>query len=331
MSQTKKSGLGRGLNSLLGGFDEQSSEKASLSVEKPVENVKQNFHASKVEASHVVAAAPTTKDNIPDSARVWKIAVDKLSANKYQPRQEFREEKLKELADSIKEQGILQPIVARKMNDGKFEIVSGERRWRAAQMAGLHDVPVILRNIDDKKSLELAIIENIQRDDLNPIEEAEAYQKLAEMYSLTHQQIGQRVGKDRVTISNMMRLLSLTKECRQMLLENKITLGHAKVLLSVEEGAQQNKLARKIENEKWSVRELEKQVKGLQKVKSGANKAISLDLSQKLAQGLAEDMQKMIGTKVAIDYANGKGKISISFYSDDQLTQITENIKTAWK
>ena len=359
-NNTKKSGLGRGLNSLLGGYSDgpnattqptkQEVKTSAVNIENKKENEKQKavFHAegTKDVARAVVqvnsASSNTTnpqgptpqaqspQSQIPEAARIWKVSIDKLVANQNQPRQVFQEHKLKELSDSIKEQGILQPIVARKLDSGKFEIVSGERRWRASQMAGLHDVPVILRAIDDKKSLELAIIENVQRDDLNAIEEAEAYQKLSKEFFMTQEEIAKRVGKDRATVANLLRLLQLDAEVRQMIMKSEITQGHAKVLLSVQDAKEQRSLAKKALSKKWSVRQLEKEIKGLGE-ESTNKSSLGLDLSQKLAIGLAEDLQKQIGTKVQIDYSQGKGKISLHFYSDDQLTQITDKIKEAWQ
>ncbi len=358
-NNTKKSGLGRGLNSLLGGYSEQAVSSPQVAKQAPVtanvsaENKKTIekqtavFHAEGVKEPTKVTASIKTESSatanpqapisttqlpqnqVPDAARIWKVSIDKLVANQNQPRQVFNEDKLRELSDSIKEQGILQPIVARKLESGKFEIVSGERRWRASQMAGLHDVPVILRVIDDKKSLELAIIENVQRDDLNAIEEAEAYQKLSKEFFMTQEEIAKRVGKERATVANLLRLLQLDEEVRKLILKSEISQGHAKVLLSVQDGKEQRNLAKKVVAKKWSVRQLEKEIKGLGEDKKSKN-SLGLDLSQKLAIGLAEDLQKQIGTKVQIDYSQGKGKISLHFYSDDQLTQITDKIKEAW-
>ena len=149
------------------------------------------------------------KSVIPDEKRVWSVAVEKVVPNKEQPRKKFDKEPLKELADSIREKGVIQPIIARKLKDGKFEIIAGERRWRASQMAGLHEVPVVLRKYNNKDNLEVSIIENVQRKDLNPVEEAEAYQFLIDTYSMTQREVAEKVGKDRATIANSLRLLSL--------------------------------------------------------------------------------------------------------------------------
>jgi ParB family chromosome partitioning protein len=364
---SKKSGLGRGLNSLLGGYSESAKEAGpetkqdivlpKASIENSLENTKQTavFHAESSKstvkpipqpaqtlAPQVASPSPALSPaagaqavvtvpvaQVPDAARIWKVAIDKLVANQNQPRQVFREEKLKELSESIKEQGILQPIVARKLDNGKFEIVSGERRWRASQMAGLHDVPVILRTIDDKKSLELAIIENVQRDDLNAIEEADAYQKLSKEFFMTQEEIAKRVGKERATVANLLRLLQLDSDVRQMIMKNELSQGHAKVLLSVQDAKEQKALAKKAVTKKWSVRQLEKEIKGLGEETKDKD-SLDMDLTHQLVRSVAEDLQKQIGTKVQIDYSEGKGKISLYYYSDDQLTQITDKIKEAW-
>ena len=271
----------------------------------------------------------TQAQQIPDDARIWQIQVDKLVSGEFQPRTEFDKQKINELAASIKEHGILQPIVARKLSANKYEIVAGERRWRAAQVAGLHQVPVILKEMANQKALELALIENIQREDLNPIEEAEAYQKLSEEFNLTQQQVADKVGKERATIANSLRLLLLPKSLREMLQKSEISTGHAKVLLAVSDAKTQLEFAQKIRQDKVSVRQLEKMVASLNIVKKTETKTGSVDKSvtDRLIAGLGEELQKILGTKVSIDYSNAKGKIAIHFYSDEELTQIVDRLK----
>jgi ParB family chromosome partitioning protein len=261
-------------------------------------------------------------------ARIWQVSIDKLSPGQFQPRAHFEKAKLEELAQSIKEHGILQPIVARKVASGKFEIIAGERRWRAAQIAGLHEVPVILKALEDQATLEMSIIENIQREDLNAIEEAEAYSRLAQEFSLTQQQIAEKVGKERATVANALRLLQLPQQIREMIVKNEISQGHAKVLLSLPDATQQLALARKVVQLKMSVRQLEKAAAQKPEA-SGAEsqKAMDGNVTQRLISGLAEEVQKILGTKVTIDYLNSKGKISIHFYSDDELTEIVNKLK----
>lgn len=270
---------------------------------------------------------------IPEGSRIWRIGVDKIQPNQYQPRQFFDKEKVEELSLSIKEQGILQPIVVRKTENQKFEIISGERRWRAAQMAGLHDVPVIIKDVSDQNSLELALIENIQRANLNPMEEAEAYQRLADEFALTQEQIAVKVGKKRASVANTLRLLSLTTEVRAMVKEALLSQGHAKALLSVGDPIKQRELAKKVVNEKLSVRATENLAIQVQKTGVAVvvkSKNVAEEISGKLVQGLAQELQRAMGTKVKIDYSGGKGKMQIQFYSDEQLNQIAEKLKEAW-
>lgn len=316
-SSNKKKGLGRGLGSLLGG---QAPTEASAPKTQSV------VVAAPTATSHVSAPAPVPVD--PES-KIWKVGIDKLASGQYQPRQHFEKEPLQELAQSIKENGILQPIVARRTASGKLEIVAGERRWRAAQLAGLHEVPVILRNFNDKEALELAIVENIQREDLNPIEEADGYARLISEFKLSQQQVAEKVGKDRATVANAVRLLSLPSEIKDMISINELSVGHAKVLLSLPDPKKQIEFAKKVINEKIAVRKLEKMVQALVKGAAEDNEpeALGSNVTQRLISGLSDELQKMLGTKVNIDYSNSKGKISIHFYSDDELTNLVDRLK----
>lgn len=315
----KKTGLGRGLGSLLGGSnDSMSAPSTPASKAFPTMNA----------ASTATNIQQSVNTQIPAEARIWQIPVDKLSSGEFQPRTEFDKDKINELAASIKVHGILQPIVARKIGTNSYEIVAGERRWRAAQVAGLHQVPVLIKEMADQKALELALIENIQREDLNPIEEAEAYQKLSEEFSLTQQQVAEKVGKERATVANSLRLLLLPTAIREMVKKSEISQGHAKVLLSVTEPAKQLELANQIRADKISVRQLEKMTAAKKEMKSETStKSVDGNVTARLISGLAEELQKMMGTKVSIDYHNSKGKIAIHFYSDDELTQIVERLK----
>ncbi len=344
MNKKAKTGLGRGFGALLGenasslDASHVPSAAAKLATEKTAAatppagataasaSAKLNTQPLPV-ATQAVPAAPA----IPAEARIWQVAVDKLAPSEFQPRTHFEKEKLEELAASIKQNGILQPIVARKLSSGKFEIIAGERRWRAAQLAGLHEVPVILKTLENQAALELAIIENIQREDLNPIEEAEAYQRLAQEFHLTQQQVAEKVGKDRATVANSMRLLALPNAIREMVVKSEISAGHAKVLLSLTNPMTQLELAKKIGPQKLSVRQLEKLVAaetaGAKEAKADQAAGTDNKVTQKLIAGLAEELQKVLGTKVSIDYMNSKGRISIQFYSDAELTQLVERLK----
>ena len=333
--QNKKSRLGRGLGSLLG--ENNSSVFSENEIELPqktiandqLSEVTESFNNSKNKQK--IVAKQKSEPQIPETKRIWTVAIDKISANSKQPRKHFHPEKLKELSESIKEQGILQPIVARKINDNKFEIIAGERRWRAAQQAGLHEVPLILKETDDQNSLELALIENIQRHDLNPIEEAEAYQHLILKYKLTQQQLAQKISKDRATIANMLRLLNLTGQVRKMVVDEKITMGHAKVLVSISDPKLQMTLALQVVNEKLSVRETEKRAKNISEIDNVKNSVEKLDISKELVKGLSEELKKIMGTKVNIGYNDGKGKISIHFYSDQELNSVIDKMRNAWQ
>lgn len=319
-TQNKKSGLGRGLGSLLGAesehgaFSKTTAEEKSPILPPRTKAMEEGF----IEAPRV-----------PDHLRIWQLAIENLEPNPNQPRQIFSKEALLELSNSIREKGVIQPILVRKKINGKFEIIAGERRWRAAQMAGLTEVPAVLKESHDQEVLELALIENIQRENLNPIEEAEAFEYLMSKHNLTQQDLAVKVGKDRATVANLLRLLNLQPEVRKMVSEGELSLGQAKVLLSVTDPSLQRDLALKTKKESLSVRALEKLVVKPRE----SNQAISEpeSLRKKLAQNVQEEMQKLLGSKVGIDYAQGKGKISIHFYSDDELNQIVERLRTAWQ
>ncbi len=326
---SKKPALGRGLGSLLGEASREVKPTAEAVVEKLSGNQDPALSQAFIETS--------TKDKAPskvaDHLRIWKIDIAKLKPNKRQPRQVFASEPLKELSQSVREKGILQPIVARPLMDGQFEIIAGERRWRAAQAAGLHEVPVILKSTPDQEALELALIENIQRENLNPIEEAEAYQHLMQTYAMTQQQLADKMGKDRATIANTLRLLALGKATRDLVARGQLSMGHAKVLLAVTDPHQQKQLAEKILSKKWSVRELEREVANLLKPQTSSveSNGAAAELSSKLVAGLSEELQKLLGTKVGIDYDKGRGKIAIHFYSDDELNGLVERLRESWR
>ncbi len=330
----KKNRLGRGLGSLLGGAQHMDNQASSSSTQPLASQKLPSNHAAMDIQPPVVSQKSMTSaaEVVPADARIWQVAIDKLTPGEFQPRSHFDKEKLSELSVSIKQNGILQPIVARKLLSGRYEIIAGERRWRAAQMAGFHQVPVILKDLEDQAKLEIAIIENVQREDLNPIEEAEAYQKLATDFKLTQQQISEKVGKERATVANAMRLLALPMSVREMIARSEISAGHAKVILSLSSSLDQLEYAKMVQKQKISVRQLEKMVS--QKNNSSAStdsdevKFPSLANSgAKLIKSISDDLQKVLGTKVVIDYANAKGKISIHFYSDEELNSLAEKLK----
>ncbi len=312
-NQNKKR-LGRGLGSL---FSENTSQNADYSASRQQSVVTDATNPQKIINSEIVP-----------ELRVWNIAVDKLVPGVYQPRKKFNRESLQELAVSIKENGLLQPITVRKRAAGGFEIIAGERRWRAAQMAGLHEVPALIKNISDKEALQLAIIENVQREDLDAIEEADGYQRLMTEFGYSQQQVSEKVGKERSSVANALRLLALPNELKEMLIEKLISVGHAKALLSVSEKANQIRLAKKSIANNMSVRALESEIKN--QVKATENEAVKkvfeMDVAAKLAHELADQIQKKMGTKTEINYKAGKGQVVLHFYSDDQLTQIYEKL-----
>lgn len=314
-----KKRLGRGLGSLLGGPSTEATEDT--------------FVAAPIAPPQSAKPAANVESQVPPESRVWTIAIDKLVPGVYQPRKNFEKESLNELANSIKENGIIQPIAVRKRKEGGFEILAGERRWRAAQMAGLHEVPAIIKTLTDREALQVALIENIQREDLDPIEEAESYQRLIEEFSLSQQEAAEKVGKERSSVTNALRLLGLAPEIREMLSAKQISVGHAKAILSLTDKARQVGLAKKVAENGMSVRSLENEIKGLQKPaadKVETDNATSLakaDLAGKLAAELADQLQKALGTKVEISYKKGKGQVHVHFYTDDQLTQIYEKLK----
>jgi ParB family chromosome partitioning protein len=317
-SLNKKPRLGRGLGSLLSGAGSETLS-AGPAVSTPKKETEQ-----KVESFVAPVVGPTA----PPELRIWTVSIDKLIPSQFQPRTYFNKEALEELASSIKQNGILQPIVARRIDNQKLEIIAGERRWRAAQIAGLHEVPVILKTLKNQEALELAIIENIQREDLNPIEEAEAYQRLINEFQMTQQQAADKVGKERATVANALRLLNLAQPVRAMVARAEISAGHAKVLLSIDNLQEQVAFAEKIKGDALTVRQLEKAIQDSKKtLSSPSEKSMDSNVTQRLIKGLAEELQKLLGTKVQIDYLNAKGKISIHYYSDEELTQLVERLK----
>lgn len=329
----KGKGLGRGLGSLLGATNEGAFSKTTpTEAEKSIQGLSEKLAARSEPAlkqGFVEAAAPAPVPEVPPTLRIWQIAIEKIEPNPSQPRQIFAKDALQELANSIKEKGIIQPILVRKKGTDGFEIIAGERRWRAAQMAGLTEVPAILKDSEDQDVLELALIENIQRENLNVIEESEAYDFLMKKYNLTQQELAHKVGKDRATVANVLRLLQLEPAVRRMVSENSISLGQAKVLLSIDNAKLQESLALKARNDKLSVRALEKLV-----AKSKQPQAEPLneqeELRAKMANHLGAELQKMLGSRVILDYEQGKGKIAIHFYSDVELNQIADRLRESW-
>ena len=262
--------------------------------------------------------APVKKEAVNAGPIMMKI--NDVEPNRDQPRKHFEEDALLELADSIKQFGILQPLIVQKRND-YYEIIAGERRWRAAKQAGVKEVPVIIKEYTDQEIVEISLIENIQRENLNPIEEAQAYKRLLNEFSLKQDEVAERVSKSRTAVTNSMRLLKLDERVQQMIIDDMISTGHARALLAIEDKEQQYILANKVFDEKLSVRDTEKLVKELKKPK----KEKPVIQNAFVYEDLEERIKSIIGSKVHVNHkANGKGKIEIEYYSDNDLERIFE-------
>lgn len=265
-------------------------------------------------------------DNTTDSAASQTLRLSEIEPNRSQPRKKFDDESISALADSIKRHGILQPLLVRPYGSG-YQIVAGERRWRAARMLGMTEVPVQIREFSDSESMQIALIENLQRENLNPIEEAMAYKRLLKEFNLKQDEVAERVSKSRTAVTNSMRLLKLNDRVQQMIIDDMISTGHARALLAIEDEEQQYMLANKIFDEKLSVRETEKLVKALKNPKK-EEKKLEVE-NQFVYTNLEEQMKSLIGTKVSVHAkANGKGKIEIEYYSPDDLERIYELLMT---
>ena len=270
------------------------------------------------------AESVKTTEKAEDSAKETLVKITMVEPNREQPRKNFDEDALQELADSIKQFGLLQPIL---VQDRKtyYEIIAGERRWRAAKLAGLKEVPVIIRDYTDQEIVEISLIENIQREDLNPIEEAQAYKKLLTEFNLKQDEVAERVSKSRTAVTNSMRLLKLCDEVQQMIIDDMISTGHARALISIEDPEQQYMIAKRVFDEKLSVREVEKLVKDLNKPQKPKKEIIedkSLDI---IYQDIEEKLKQSLGTKVSISSkGNGAGKLEIEFYTHDDLDKMIE-------
>jgi len=243
-----------------------------------------------------------------------------------QPRKAFGEEALKELADSIREQGIVQPLIVRRRDDGTLELVAGERRWRAARMAGLTEVPVLVREADDREALELALIENLQRENLNPMEEAQGFARLIEQFKLTQEEAAVRVGKGRVVVANALRLLKLAPEVQAFLREGRLSVGHAKAILGLAAHAEQLLAADRVLRHSMTVRQTEEMVTGWQSVAGETRRAGSRAprAADPNVERIQDRIRERVGTKVQLRYRQGKGSIQIQFFSDDDLERVLD-------
>ena len=307
MAGAKKGGLGKGIDSLI---------PNKVNNTKPVEKTEE----PKVENEKVVEGV--------------LVSINKVEPNREQPRKNFDEDALLELSESIKQFGVLQPLLVQDKKD-YYEIIAGERRWRAAKLAGLKEVPVIIKNLTEQEVVEISLIENIQRENLNPIEEAIAYKRLLTEFNLKQDEVAERVSKSRTAVTNSMRLLKLNDKVQQMVIDDMITTGHARALLGIEDYDKQYTTAQKIFDEKLSVRETEKLVKKIQQEKDQPTAKDETKLDPKLEaiyHDLEENLKAILGTKVAINQKDDKkGKIEIEYYSMDELDRIIVMIRTIRK
>ena len=290
----KKSGLGKGLDALIPAGNKRTVEKKN--------------------------SEPVIIEKVVEKKGVETLKITEVEPNREQPRKNFNEDALLELADSIKQYGVIQPLIVQKKAD-HYEIIAGERRWRAAKMAGIKEIPVIIKDYSDQQVMEISLIENIQREDLNPIEEAMAYKNLMEEFHLKQDEIAEKVSKSRTAVTNSMRLLKLDKRVQQMMIDDMISAGHARTLITIEDPDAQYNIATKIFDEKLSVRETEKLVKLLQKPEIKKEKVEKVNSF--IYKDIEEKMKAILGTKVTVDHkSNNKGKISIEYYSNEELERI---------
>jgi ParB family chromosome partitioning protein len=313
MSTVKRRGLGRGLDALLG-VAPATSNPDPAEAESDVETATQT-ESEMLVAAESTAIAPGGQN---------QLGIDLIRRGRFQHRRNFDEEKLRELADSIAAQGVIQPIVVRPVDD-HYEIIAGERRWRAAQLAGLDEIPVVFREADDQAVMALGLIENIQRDDLNPLEEAGALQRLLDEFSLTHQQIAQAIGKSRTTVTNLLRLMELEADVKELLELGKLEMGHARAILGLK-GAQQSDAAAKVVRSGLSVRETEKLVRRLQGL-DAKPAPVAEKLVDPNIRSLEQQLSDKLGAIVKLQSgARGKGRLVINYNSLEELDGILEHI-----
>lgn len=343
-----KKGLGRGLSSLLSAFEDEGEDLAydldndvkEEKVVKPKKNAQSQIKKENAVNETKLDAGVDSVDNSNIETNINKASVGDLSKfdgkmvieldiedvipNVNQPRKQFNETALKELADSIKIHGVIQPIVVNRQEDGKYMIVAGERRWRASKLARRKSIPAIIENFTDKQVAEVSLIENLQREDLNPIEEARAIKKLMQEYGFTQETVADRIGKSRSVIANTLRLLNLYPEVIKMVENNELSVGHAKCLVVVDDVNMQLKFANSAKNNKMTVRDLEKAVKEYLNPKQKVVKTQSLELRE-----MVSEMSKLFSTKVSILGNDNKGRIFIDYYTKDDLDRIFELLELA--
>lgn len=277
-------------------------------------------------SSNMQAPSRRNRRHSGNSSDLIKLSIEKIEPNREQPRKYFNEERLAELADSIKRYGVIEPLVVQKKED-YYEIIAGERRWRAARLAGLKEVPVVIKKYKENEVLEIALIENIQRENLNPIEEAKAYQVLIEEYHLTQEEVASQVSKSRSSITNALRLLKLSETVQEMLVHQEISMGHARAMLAIEDETSQEKVAKRVKEEGLSVREIEALVKEAKDKKEAKKKKVKENKDEYafIYRELEEHLKGILGNKVTIkNKKNHMGKIEIEYYSEDDLERIVD-------
>ena len=330
-----KRGLGKGLGVLFGEDvaqeetpvvkrERKAPEKRTESEKKGSEKPSKNVSRETSKTEPIIVEKIVEVEKVVEVPVEQKLKISLIEPNSSQPRKKFNEEGLQELANSIKEFGILQPLLVQQKDD-HYEIIAGERRWRAAKLAGLVEIPVLIREYDKQRTMEIALIENVQRADLNPIEEAMAYQRLIQEFELTQEEIANRVSKNRATITNSMRLLKLDQRVQQFLVDGQISSGHARALLGLDEGEKQYQAAKRIIQENLSVRDVEKLVKLLnrpEKEKKQPENGPDINL---IYRQIEDKLKTIMGTKVIINRKDkNKGRIEIEYYSQEELERLIE-------
>lgn len=341
MAKANRSGLGRGLNSLLGGAYEEAAppdvvpQRVLVQQEEPEGAARQDepmgrqveeFVEESSEESVVDDEDRVTIKSV-TQRRTDEVPIDSVSPNPDQPRTNFKREELEELAASIEKDGLLQPILVRPMGSQKYQIIAGERRWQACKMVGLPTVPVRIKEADDDKALELALVENVQRSDLNPIEEAYGYRRMMERRNLTQSEVAQAMSKGRSTVANALRLLELPEEAQQLLFEEKITAGHARAILSIPTNAGRQKLTDKLVEQKLTVREAEAIARLLSGRRDDAPR--QKEPVPKTFKTVARTLRDVLGTNVKVKSVQGKNKIEIEFKDEEDLERLFEELIAA--
>ena len=308
-------------------------EGQNMAVKKGLGKGLDSLIADKVSTKQVTKTESQVKLKSEHAADAVMMDITKVEPNREQPRQKFDEDALLELAESIKQFGVLQPLLVQEKDD-YYEIIAGERRWRAAKLAGIKKIPVIIKKLTAQEIMEISLIENIQREDLNPIEEAMAYKRLLTEFNLKQDEVAERVSKSRTAVTNAMRLLKLNDKVQQMVIDEMLTTGHARALLGIDDQEKQYVLAQKIFDEKLSVRDTEKLVKSIQnekKNRTNVRKEIDPKL-EAIYHDLEEQMKGILGTKVSINHKDEeKGKVEIEYYSQDELDRIIDLLRTVQK